>query len=177
MIRNNLSYIKRFENVIYDTDYLEEVEKVISAINNSNIEKLRTQLELYPLDCDGKDNHLSVYGMNVDGENLFLHLNKFIKSDSFQDWIEKSDFKYAFFLDIGDPLRKESKDSITFLNCYFDPNYLSVESDGDQAIFIDENYLEYSYNISKSIYDLLKNLSSIGYNLYQYQHAYILIKK
>ena len=53
---------------------------------------------------------------------------------------------------------------------------MPVESDGDEAQFISESYLEYQYKINKSLFDLLKNLSNIGYKLYKFSHIYIIVK-
>jgi len=173
--------IKKFENIVYDTDYVEEVEKVISAIDNSGLKKLRTHLELYPLSSSyfhftwKSGQHLSVSGLDEDGEDLFIRLNKFIKGDFFQNWIESGDFKYyAFLLDIGN-MNARFEGTKNFLNCYFN-RYMPVESHGDQAQFISEGYLEYQYKINKSLFDLLKNLSNIGYKLYKFSHIYIIVK-
>lgn len=173
--------IKKFESIVYDTDYVEEVEKVISAIDNSGLKKLRTHLELYPLNSSHfhptwkSGQHLSVSGLDEDGEDLFVKLNKFIKGDFFQNWIESEDFKYyAFLLDIGN-MNVRLEGTKNFLNCYFN-RYMPVESDGDQAQFISESYLEYQYKINKSLFDLLKNLSNIGYKLYRFSHIYIIVK-
>ena len=171
--------IKKFENIVYDTDYVEEVEKVISAIDNSGLKKLRTHLELYPLNSSHftwkSEQHLSVSGLDEDGEDLFIKLNKFIKGDFFQNWIELEDFKYyAFLLDIGN-MNARLEGTKKILNCYF-TRYMPVESDGDEAQFISESYLEYQYKINKSLFDLLKNLSNIGYKLYKFSHIYIIVK-
>lgn len=171
--------IKKFENIVYDTDYVEEVEKVISAIDNSGLKKLRTHLELYPLNSSHftwkSEQHLSVSGLDEDGEDLFIKLNKFIKGDFFQNWIESEDFKYyAFLLDIGN-MNARLEGTKKILNCYF-TRYMPVESDGDEAQFISESYLEYQYKINKSLFDLLKNLSNIGYKLYKFSHIYIIVK-
>lgn len=174
--------IKKFENLIYDKDYYDEVTNLISIINSSGIYDLRSKMKLYTSTCYSYKNYLSV---NIsDSECVFeientdsykYKLNKFIKSDEFQDSLDE-DFIYSFILDIGYSIRKSNNNKSENVLVYNNVDALP-DSDGDSAYAIDDQSIEYDFNLMSSIRKIYYDATKSGWKVYKFMGNYIFIKK
>lgn len=184
-------FIKKFENLISDKDYYDEVMNLISIIKNSGLSEFRTRMTLhtaigYPMESVRSGDSVGVrasYGFECvfefdNIESSKSKLNNFIRSDEYQEALDDENFIYSFILDIG----YRSNNSYTNQSnqksaiCYIHDVDGLPNVDGDEAIIVDDQSIDYEFKLISSIKKMYQDATKSGWKIYKIMGNYIFIK-
>ena len=160
--------IKKFENMVYDADYVEEVNKISSSIkslkcyNNNNF-----KLYCCEVSVDEYDDEYYISNM-IDNYDLLESVDRFIRTDKYEDIINNESFIYAFAIgmDLKDRKYIEQPMLVSYLHDMFGDDGESCDSIGSSSF---EKYI--------NIMELISSLEKLGYYIYSRHKYYFIVKK